>query len=161
MTDSERAMRNMRHYADITRNGNMRRHVEDIVGILENNGWKPLIVSSLRTNQEQAKKVSLGYSKTKNSKHLAGTDRRCRAVDVIDARYGYSTKQYPIECRNFFLSLGRAAIHRGLGWGGLFLGMRLIAKSRLKKWLLTQPQNFHPSDYTGPVGWDPSHLEMP
>lgn len=56
--------------------------VKEILEKLELKGWQPIVAEGLRTKEQQAEKVKLGYSTTMNSVHLSGL-----AADIVDKRY--------------------------------------------------------------------------
>ena len=141
-----------------------RRKIAAVIAELEALNFQPLIVSALRSSKEQAKKLSQGYSKTKNSKHLAGSDGLARATDITDIRWGYNTKTHADQLRAFWLTMMHCATLHGLNCGGLWIGAKLnplaaLKRMKLKKFLASQ-QPWVPANYSGPLGWDPSHLEQ-
>jgi len=81
MTKKERAARNEAHLPNLPYV--FRRKVRAIITALEGWGWRPVIVESLRSEEEQAAKVASGASRTMKSKHLAQADGFAHAVDVV------------------------------------------------------------------------------
>jgi hypothetical protein len=92
-----------------------------IMDDLRAKGWQPKIASAIRTPEEQAEKVRLGYSKTMNSKHLKG-----KAVDIVDERYGWKGDAANPDYQ-FWKDLGEAALRHGLQWGGNWKTFRDVA----------------------------------
>ena len=86
--------------------------VVSILKELAGKGYKPMVAEGLRTKEQQAVKVKMGYSKTMNSMHLYGL-----AADIVDRRWGWggeaSNQNHP-----FWKALGAAAHGQGLVWGG-------------------------------------------
>ncbi len=76
---------------------------------LRQQGFEPIIASGNRTKAEQAEKVKKGYSKTMNSNHIGGG-----AVDIIDKRYGWNTKQYGDQIKGFAEAMAKTAPKYGL-----------------------------------------------
>jgi len=81
MTDQQRTARNEGHLPNLP--WVFRRKVKAIVAALEGWGWRPVIIASLRSEEEQAAKVASGASRTMKSKHLAQADGFAHAVDVV------------------------------------------------------------------------------
>jgi hypothetical protein len=106
-----------------------RQYVEQILSDLRSRGWQPIVASAVRTEAEQADKVKQGYSKTKNSWHVASTAASLwetknsysvvhgNAVDIVDKRYGWEGKAANTQFK-FWSDLGAAAKARGCVWGG-------------------------------------------
>ena len=149
----------MNRLDQLTQAQGFRQKVGAILQELESHEFEPTIVSALRNSAEQAKKIKFGYSRTKHSKHLPGPDGLARAADIVDKRWGYDTKRFPDETRRFFLFLGRLALVKGLGWGGLWLGARLILRAKLTKFLRDSPPPFQAGNWQDKIGWDAGHIE--
>ena len=79
---------------------------------LKARGYQPIVASGLRTQEEQAKKVAEGSSKTMKSNHLHGN-----AVDIIDSRYGWNTDKYGKEIGQFAKDMADITQKYGLGSG--------------------------------------------
>lgn len=79
-----------------------------LVNALRAAGIPAYISSGRRTNNEQAKLVSSGKSRTLNSKHLSG---RAFDIDIL----GYGRDDLP---KWWWLQVGQYAERLGLTWGG-------------------------------------------
>lgn len=95
--------------------------VISIVMNLQRLGWKPVIAEAVRTKEQQAEKVKLGYSKTMNSKHIVG-----KAVDIIDRRYGWDGPASDLNYQ-FWVDLGKEVKKEGLTWGGDWKSFKDVA----------------------------------
>ena len=115
--------RNMKHMDKLILP--MQSKVIMILARLDDQGWQPVIASSLRSMKQQREKVRLGYSKTYNSRHLYG-----RAVDIIDRRWGW---RGPTANKNhaFWAALEEAGEAQGLFSGNRWR-MRDVAHLELK-----------------------------
>ena len=114
----------------------MKEKARSVIFELEGQGYDPMIVSALRTKEEQQRKVEQGVSKTLRSKHLDQGGKGAVAIDVIDRRYDYDDSR--AAAQKFFKEYGEAGKAEGLKWGG----------------------EFKPIDPKKGYGWDPSHLEL-
>jgi hypothetical protein len=107
---------------------------------LRNQGYQPKIASGIRTPEEQAEKVRLGYSQTQNSKHLYG-----KAADIVDQRWGWDG---PAADPNhpFWNALGEAAKRHGVQWGGDWKNFRDPAHVQVSmlQGIMNQPQSGTP-----------------
>jgi peptidoglycan L-alanyl-D-glutamate endopeptidase CwlK len=95
--------------------------IPNIMAELRAKGWQPKIASAIRTPEEQAEKVRLGYSQTMNSKHLHG-----KAVDIVDERYGWNGPTSDTN-HQFWKDLGEAAQRQGMQWGGNWKNFKDVA----------------------------------
>jgi hypothetical protein len=144
---------------EITTNGDMRHKVEVILSELKANKYKPELMECLRSLERQKQLVAEGKSKTLKSNHLAGKDGCSRACDIVD-----SDKHWDAS-RAFWLTLGRLALLHGLEWGGTWIGKtktpaNLAKRQVLREFLTDQTKPWNPDAYTGPIGWDPAHVEQ-
>jgi peptidoglycan L-alanyl-D-glutamate endopeptidase CwlK len=95
-----------------------------VVAILQElagKGWKPFVAEGLRTQSQQDEKVRLGYSRTRNSRHLTG-----HAADIVDRRWGWGGPAASTS-HQFWQDLGTAARARGLTWGGDWRSFKDVA----------------------------------
>lgn len=112
----------------------------------------PLIHKDVwRTVETQAEKVAGGNSKTIRSAHtrtLPDGAPASRAMDVVDARLWWNAPP------RFWKVLGRAALCRGLIWGGLFGLPNAVA-------MAVQDRLLGCGDFEAvtKLGWDPAHVE--
>jgi len=142
------------HLANCSKAKNFKRKVENVLGELRSHGYKAKIYSSLRSLEEQKKKVAAGTSQTLRSKHLPDRSGKCRAVDIADEDKGWRADP------EFWLTLGRCAVLHGLSWGGLwFRGVFKNAKKKKLLAFLLSPPPWEPEKYKGEIGWDPAHIE--
>lgn len=145
----------LRHLSRLTNEGNFRRKVEAVLRDAHGHGYNLTVYSSLRTLKEQEDLVRKGYSKTMHSKHLPGRDGLAHAADIADKMVAW---QAP---KAVWVMIGRLALTKGLGWGGLW-GLSRKTRKNLEAFLLADyPEGFDPSKWTGPIGWDPAHCELP
>ena len=121
-----------------------RAKVEPILDALEAAGFQPKISNALRTKEQQAEKVRLGYAMP--GALDPGAHGWGLACDVIDRRYGWKVCE---ETARFFGKLCDLAIAAGLTSGGAWFGKGG-----------TRVRPTHPSIWNKfEIGWDPAHLE--
>lgn len=142
----------LRHLGNLTNDGNFRAKVSAILRDAEGHGYKLKIGSSLRSVEEQRKKVELGYSKTMKSKHLPGWDGLARAADIVDLHEGWDCS------KDVWVMVGRLALTKGLKWGGLW-GLPKNQRKKLEAFLTNTTVPFNPFNWKGQIGWDPAHVE--
>jgi hypothetical protein len=148
-----------------------RRKVQAILERLTDLGFDPRIAESLRTVEQQRRNVLRGVSWTMRSKHLPKYGY-ARAVDIVDRKKGWRASEV------FWFTLGRLAVMKGLGWGGLW-GLPpaerralefFITDTTFEKWLdsieevSVQGRRGVRDKRTGKVyfrGRDPAHVEEP
>lgn len=90
--------------------------VLEILTRLEAKGYQAAVIEGLRTKEQQAEKVRLGYSTTMHSYHLTGF-----AADICDKRYLWNI---PLS-HPFWKDLGDIVLdlskqNPGLRWGGVW-----------------------------------------
>ena len=141
------------HYSELTQVGNFRGKVESVVEIGNGHGYRLIVHNALRTKEQQKALVAKGFSKTMRSKHLPGSDGLARAADVVDARYLWGPPKH------VWVMIGRLAMVKGLGWGGLW-GLPLKMRHEFEAFLLDRSKQFDPKDWRGKIGWDPAHIEQ-
>jgi hypothetical protein len=121
---------------------------------LEAHGYKPQIDAAVwRSKAEQAALVAKGNSKVYFSYHNASTPQGkpdSLAADITDARWGWKSNA---STRGYWLRLANSGRVHGLHSGAYF-GLSTANKTKLKSSLIAR--NFL---YSGPIGWDPAHLE--
>ena len=122
MTDAARAKRNDKHIANLPYV--FRRKVRAIIKSLEGWGWRPVIVCSLRSYEEQAELVRKGYSRTMNSKHLRQSDGYAHAVDMVCDGIWWDEKMPGFV--PYAKLQGHSAESFGCRWGGRFKGYHPI-----------------------------------
>jgi hypothetical protein len=147
------------HIQNLTLDGNFRAKAHRVLEEMRSAGYAAAPYSSLRSKAEQAEKVKRGVSKTNRSGHVAGRDGKARALDIADAEAFPGPWDAP---RVFWILLGRLALTKNLGWGGLF-GLPLSTKIKFVKFLLepsTKDKPFRPENWQGKIGWDPAHIEQ-
>lgn len=146
----------LRHLLNLTDEGNFRRKVAAIIRDAKGHGYDLTVFSSLRTIEEQRQLVKKGYSKTLRSNHLPGKDGLSRAADIADRKLAW---QCP---KATWVMIGRLALTKGLGWGGLW-GLPKATRKKLEAFLtaeLPEGVEFDPGKWTGPLGWDTAHVEV-
>lgn len=83
--------------------------VSGLMGELKQRGYQPVIAEAMRTEDQQAQKVAEGNSHTMHSSHLTG-----KAMDVVDARYGWDDKKYGKEIDGYAKTMNELAPKYGL-----------------------------------------------
>lgn len=134
---------------EMTGEGRFRAKVEAVLAGMRSMGYTPRVAEALRTPERQQQLVLSGRSRTLRSLHLPGPDGLARACDIVDSRTGWGAS------REFWLTLGRLALAHGLDWGGLWMPDR----SGLSRFLQDRTQPWNPRAYSGPIGWDPAHVQ--
>jgi hypothetical protein len=114
MTNTQRKARNRVHLRNLPRE--FQRKVRAIIADLEGWAWRPLIVESVRTREQQRRKVAAGVSRTMNSKHIRQRDGCAHAVDI--ACVGIYWNDTMPGFAPFRLMLGRSAETHNCRWGG-------------------------------------------
>ena len=142
--------------AELTTDGNFRAKVAAILDDLASHGEDPKIFEAMRTREQQAEKVRLGYSKTMNSYHLKrGSDGKGKAADIADRKKGWNAS------KRFFMLLASSCWAHGVGSGILF-GLNAKQRQNLKNAILTLRQagwpKSHPA-YETAIGWDGAHCQ--
>ena len=100
--------------------------IPQLFDAMRSKGWEPVIASGMRTQEEQAEKVKLGYSKTMKSKHLTGD-----ALDIVDKRYGWDGPASDVKFK-FWQDLGSEAQKLGFEWGGGWQSFKDVAHVQRK-----------------------------
>lgn len=116
--------------------------IEPILDALEAAGFRPKIHNAIRTPEQQAEKVRLGYAMPGATD--PGTHGWGLACDIIDRRYGWKVCE---EAAKFFAALCDLVTAAGLTSGGTWFGRggtrkKPVHTSVWSKWGL---------------GWDPAH----
>ncbi len=83
--------------------------VRNVLTCLQGKGWRPRVASGLRSREEQAEKVRLGYSQTMDSRHLTGN-----AADIIDRGLAWTIG----KDHQYWKDLSTCAKAEDLTWGG-------------------------------------------
>lgn len=103
--------------------------LSQILTDLKARGWEPVVASGMRTADEQALKVRLGYSRTMNSWHVRSTQGlpghgrdavdvvEGNAADIVDRRYGWNGPAAKAGFQ-FWKDPGEIARKHGCRWGG-------------------------------------------
>lgn len=107
-------------------NPNLVPKISQVMQILIDKGWNPVIASGLRTEDEQRKKVEQGYSSTMHSHHLTGS-----AIDIVDSRYMWN-KEASNKDFQYWKDLQAAVESVGLESGGAWK-IRDVAHVQLPK----------------------------
>jgi hypothetical protein len=118
--------------------------VAAILDALEAAGFQPKISNALRTKEQQAEKVRLGYAMP--GALDPGTHGWGLACDVIDRRYGWKVCE---EAARFFGKLCDLALAAGLTSGGAWFG---------KGGTRVRPTHHSVWNVYG-LGWDVAHIE--
>jgi len=142
----------------LTTDDNFRSKIEAILADVGGHGYDDIFIAeAMRTKEEQAEKVRLGYAKTMDSYHRRrGTDGKGLAADIVTRSKGWNAS------KRYWLMLGWVCHQHGVGWGGVFSltaakqqalldSMRRLSE---KGW----PKGADP-DYQTPIGWDPAHCQ--
>lgn len=145
--------------ATITTDGSFRSKIEATLDHMRGHGEDPKIFETLRTVEQQRKKVRDGVSKTMRSYHLKkGSDGHAKAADIASKSKGWNCSQ------RFWLLLGANAQYRGLGWGGLF-DFNAAQRARVLAAFETLRAAGWPKSHPlykerGLVSWDPAHVQF-
>ncbi|MEX2242217.1 MAG: hypothetical protein WD716_00060 [Fimbriimonadaceae bacterium] len=137
---------------EITDRGNFRAKVEAVLRNGRGLGLELTVNNALRTAEQQRALVAKGYSKTMRSLHLPGPDGKARAVDIVDAEFGWEAP----AC--VWVMIGRLALTQGCDWGGLW-GLPPKMRKELERFLLDGSTRFDPLEWGGKIGWDPAHVQ--
>ena len=132
----------------------MRSKVRGVITDLEGHGYKPIIDNAVwRSKAEQLALYRKGYSKVTYSYHNVSTKAGgpdSLAADIIDQRYGW----FRVTPRRYWMTQARSAWVHNL-YSGSHFGLTK-AQRRAFDAALSSP-NF--TAYSGPLGWDPAHIE--
>ena len=132
----------------------LRDAVRGILRDMRDSGLRPRIAEALRSPERQRRLLADKRTRTLCSKHLPGRDGLSRAADIVDDEKAWGAP------REFWLSLGRAAVRRGLVWGGMWIGsplLQAVERARLRAHLMSDAPH---AEYKGRIGWDPAHVEV-
>ena len=137
---------------EVTDRGHFRAKVEAILRNGQALGYSLIVHNALRTVEQQRALVARGTSRTMRSKHLGGIDGKARAVDIVDAEFGWDAP------RHIWLMIGRLSLTQGCSWGGLW-GLPRAMRRKLTAFLTDRSIAFDPYRWDGKIGWDPAHVE--
>jgi hypothetical protein len=154
MTEAQRNSLNQQRLQKIS--PTIRNQVARCLATLEHYGHRPLIAREVyRTPQKQLELYRTGRSKANWGYHCATTpDGKpdSLAADIIDCEKGWNAS------REFWATLGYAAYHNGLGWGGLWIKETRVRQATAD--YVSQKQN---AGQQVPdrlrFGWDAAHVE--
>ena len=127
--------------------------VRAILRDLEGKGWSPVIVCGWRSEEEQLRLYKQKRTKIKYGFHnITGKNGKPEsfAVDIIDANLGYKAPNA------FWLMLASSALAHGCETGVLWTGANILLRKRIADAI--KERKFY--EYKGPLGWDPSHVQM-
>jgi len=145
--------------SQITTDGNLRAKIEAILADVSSHGYNGIFIAeAMRTKEQQAEKVRLGYSKTMNSYHLKrGSDGKGLAADIVPKSTGWNAP------KRFWLLLGWACHTHEVGWGGLF-GLSAARAQTLLAVMKRLSDKGWPTgpdpDYEVAIGWDGAHCQQ-
>lgn len=148
MTEAERKARNASKLLEL--HAWFRPKVGAILADLEGHGWRPRIQEAWRSAADQATAYRSGRSKLRWGFHCAtANDGRAEALaaDIVDDNRPYD------ETRPFLLQLAASAAAHGLETG-IWFSLSQARRRRLMEAL--ERREWH---YSGPIGWDPWHVQ--
>lgn len=148
MTETDRRAHNAAKQREL--HAWLRPKVAVILADLEGHGWRPRIQQAWRSMEAQAEAYRLGHSKVRWGFHNAEDEQgmpEALAADIVDDNRPYN------ETRPFLMQLAASASAHGLETGIRF-GLSRERRRRLAE-ALTRKE-WH---YSGPIGWDPWHVQ--
>jgi hypothetical protein len=131
----------------------MRPKIRAVLTDMESAGFKPIIdLAVYRTPAEQLKLYRAGHSKVTYSYHNA-TSKSGKpdslAADIVDQRFGWTGK----APRLYWFLLARSGLVHDL-YSGSHFGLSTSQRTKFRAALVLRDLA-----YSGPIGWDPAHLE--